>query len=200
MKCKKSDLQVLQLKKQVSKNDLVDKEWQKTVRNMLIKHRQDTSCAEERMTELLSRNENLENINKQLLAASKADADALQSSQLEIEALKSELKSKQDLKRSLIHQKRALADENRELVDQKSALEGELKGIKLEPKIDECPICFESVSLERKWTAFIPCGHRTCTECAQQISSLPRTTNCKKCPNCREIINSFLVLEGIYEF
>ena len=110
------------------------------------------------------------------------------------------VKSKQNLKRSLIHQKRALVDENRELVDQKSALEGELKGIKLEPKIDECPICFESVSLERKWTAFIPCGHRTCTDCAQQISSLPRTTNCKKCPNCRETINSFLVLEGIYEF
>ena len=122
-----------------------------------------------------------------------------QSLKLEIEALKSELKSKQTLKRNLIHQKRALVDENRDLIDQKSALEGELKGIKLEPKKDECPICFETVSLERKWTAFIPCGHRTCAECARQISSLPRTTNCKKCPNCRKTITNFLVLEGIYE-
>jgi len=154
MKCKKSDLQIMQLKKQVSKNELVDSEWKKTIRN---------GCIPRCRTKI------------------------------------SELTSKQDLKRSLIHQKRALADENRDLVDQKSALEGELKGIKLEPKIDECSICFETVSLERKWTAFIPCGHRTCAVCAQQISSLPRTTNRRKCPNCRENINNFLVLEGIYE-
>ena len=199
MKCKKSDLQIMQLKKQVSKNELVDSEWKKTVRNMLIQHRQDTVTAEKKITDLQAQNESLKTINDNFAAASKADADALQSSKLEIEALKSELKSKQDLKRSLIHQKRALAVENRDLVDQKSALEGELKGIKLEPKIDECSICFETVSLERKWTAFIPCGHRTCAECAQQISSLPRTTNRRKCPNCRENINNFLVLEGIYE-
>ena len=35
MKCKKSDLQIMQLKKQVSKNELVDSEWKRTVRNML---------------------------------------------------------------------------------------------------------------------------------------------------------------------
>ena len=59
-----------------------------------------------------------------------------------------------------------MAVENRDLVDQKSALEGELKGIKLEPKIDECSICFEAVSLERKWTAFIPCA-----ECIEHVQS-----------------------------
>ena len=93
MKCKKSDLQLLQLKKQVSKNELVDKEWQKTVRNMLVQHRQDIVRAEERNTQLQTQIENLEKINKQLSASSKADADALQSSKLEIEALKSELNS-----------------------------------------------------------------------------------------------------------
>ena len=190
---------MLQLKKQVSKNEFADKEWQKTIKNMLIQHRQDLRLLENKAKELQTDNKNLEIINKKLSAASKADADALQSLKLEIEALKSELKSKQTLKRNLIHQKRALVDENRDLIDQKSALEGELKGIKLEPKHDECSICFETVSLERKWTAFIPCGHRTCAECAQQISSLPRTTNCKKCPNCRKTITNFLVLEGIYE-
>lgn len=178
---------------------MVDSEWKKTVRNMLIQHRQDSVSAEKKIKDLQSQNEGLKTLNDNFSAASKADADALQSSKLEIETLKAELKSKQDLKRSLIHQKRALADENRDLVDQKSALEGELKGIKLEPKIDECSICFETVSLERKWTAFIHCGHRTCAVCAQQISSLPRTTYLRKCPNCRENINNFLVLEGIYE-
>ena len=130
MKCKKSDLQIMQLKKQVSKNELVDSEWKKTVRDMLVQHRQDSASAEKKITDLQSQNEGLKTMNDNLSAASKADADALQSSKLEIEALKSELKSKQDLKRSLIHQKRALADENRDLVDQKSALEGELKGMK----------------------------------------------------------------------
>ena len=146
----------------------VDQEWQKTIRNMLIQHRKDLHLLKNKVEELQTENGNLKNINTKLSGASKADADAFQSLKLEIEALKSELKSKQTLKRNLIHQKRALVDENRDLIDQKSALEGELKGIKLEPKKDECPICFETVSLERKWTAFIPCGHRTCAECAQQ--------------------------------
>ena len=70
---------------------------------------------------------------------------------------------------------------------------------KLEKTKQECPICIEPISIDRKWTAFIPCGHRTCSECADKISSLPRSTNKRKCPNCRENIIGFLVLEGIYE-
>ena len=66
-------------------------------------------------------------------------------------------------------------------------------------KLEECPICFESISINRKWTAFIPCGHRTCSECADKIAALPRSTKKRKCPNCRENIIGFLVLEGIYE-
>ena len=42
----------MQLKKQVSKNELVDSEWKKTLRNMLIQHRQDTVSAEKKITDL----------------------------------------------------------------------------------------------------------------------------------------------------
>ena len=85
--------------------------------------------------------------------------------------------------------------------DQKQESEAKKKTInnKLEKAKPECPICIEPVSIDRKWTAFIPCGHRTCSECADKISSLPRSTNKRKCPNCRENIIGFLVLEGIYE-
>ena len=112
--------------------------------------------------------------NEKLKASSKEASKVLEQKQLEA---KSQLKLKNDQKREL-----------------------EEKIKKLEtPKEDECPICFEPISIDRKWTAFIPCGHRTCSECADKISALPRSTNKRKCPNCRENIISFLVLEGIYE-
>ena len=81
------------------------------------------------------------------------------------------------------------------LLDKNKKLTIELK----EAKVEDCPICFEEISEERKWTAFLPCGHRTCSECADKISHLPRATNRRKCPNCRENINCSLVLEGIYD-
>ena len=68
---------MLQLKKQVSKNEFADKEWQKTIKNMLIQHRQDLRLLENKAKELQTDNENLEIINNKLSAASKADADAL---------------------------------------------------------------------------------------------------------------------------
>ena len=74
----------MQLKKQVSKNELVDSEWKKTVRDMLVQHRQDSASAEKKITDLQSQNEGLKTMNDNLSAASKADADALQSSKLEI--------------------------------------------------------------------------------------------------------------------
>ena len=84
MKCKESDLLVLQLKKQVSKNELVDQEWQKTIRNMLIQHRKDLHLLKNKVEELQTENGNLKNINTKLSGASKADADAFQSLKLEI--------------------------------------------------------------------------------------------------------------------
>ena len=92
---------------------------------------------------------------------------------------------------------------------QKRALEAKIKNLDdqlKKPKIDECTICFEEVSANRKWTAFNPCGHRVCSDCADKFcnkTSAPRwpaiqNTNRQKCPHCRQNVNSFLVLEGIY--
>ena len=116
----------------------------------------------------------LEEQNAKLKASSKEVSKVLEQKQLEA---KSQLKLKNDQKREL-----------------------EEKIKKLEkPKQEECPICYEPISVDRKWTAFIPCGHRTCSECADKISALPRSTNKRKCPNCRGNIIGFLDLEGIYE-
>ena len=60
-------------------------------------HRQDSVSAEKKIIDLQSKNEGLKTMNDNFSAASKADADALQPSKLEIEALKSDLKSKHDL-------------------------------------------------------------------------------------------------------
>lgn len=51
---------------------------------MLVQHRQDSASAEKKITDLQSQNEGLKTMNDNLSAASKADADALQSSKLEI--------------------------------------------------------------------------------------------------------------------
>ena len=104
----------------------------------------------------------------------------------------SELKLKNDQKRN---QQNIILQQRRDFQAKIKDLDTELQ----ESKQHECPICFEETSIERKWTAFLPCGHRTCSECADKISALPRNTNRRKCPNCRENINCFLVLEGIYD-
>ena len=93
---------------------------------------------------------------------------------------------------------------------QKRAMEVKIKNLDNQlkkPKVDECPICFEEVSANRKWTAFVPCGHRVCSDCANKFSDnkstprwpAPQNTNRQNCPHCRQNIKSLLVLEGIYE-
>ena len=68
----------------------------------------------------------------------------------------------------------------------------------LESGIDsECSICFEMVTAARKWTAFIPCGHRICTPCSGNIAA-SRGRGRNNCPTCRKEIDQFLILEGIY--
>ena len=119
-----------------------------------------------------------------------------------IPKLESELSElKKEHKRELSQQKEVLEAKIKALEDKNKKLSIDLKKSKIEmkKKVDDCPICFEDISLVRKWTAFLPCGHRTCSECADKISVLPRATNRRKCPNCRENINCFLVLEGIYD-
>ena len=63
----------------------------------------------------------------------------------------------------------------------------------------ECTICFEHVNADRKWTAFVPCGHRICQPCSETISAPSRGRSQNTCPTCRKGIEQYLVLEGIYE-
>ena len=53
---------------------------------------------------------------------------------------------------------------------------------------DECPVCLERA----RDTAFMPCGHRVCAECARILSqtawrgSGPRGDSESRCPECRQ--------------
>ena len=160
----------------IERNKLHDS-WKSKVGELLIENNKTVN-------ELEAKIKILERQNEGYKASAKQASIVLEQQHREfakIPALESELKLKNDL--------------NRDFKAKIRSLDAELK----ESKMDECPICFEATSIERKWTAFLPCGHRTCSECADKISSLPRNTNRRKCPNCRENINCFLVLEGIYE-
>ena len=160
----------------IERNKLHDS-WKSKVGELLIENNKTVN-------ELEAKIKILERQNEGYKASAKQASVVLEQQHREfakIPALESELKLKNDL--------------NRDFKAKIRMLDNELK----ESKMDECPICFEATSIERKWTAFLPCGHRTCSECADKISSLPRNTNRRKCPNCRENINCFLVLEGIYE-
>ena len=59
-----------------------------------------------------------------------------------------------------------------------------------------CPICFDEISEKRKWTAFHPCGHRTCANCF--IGITVDNQGDKPCPICRTVISVCVTLEGIY--
>ena len=169
------------VKQEVQKRNNLHECWKSAVEEVLIEHH-------EKVKQMEIENKLLKRQNEAYKASAKQAAEILEDDVSKITSLKSELKLKNDQKQNLIQQKRDFEAKIR-------ALDSELK----ESKVDECPICFEETSIERKWTAFLPCGHRTCSECADKISALPRNTNRRKCPNCRENINCFLVLEGIYE-
>ena len=170
-----------QVRQEVQKRNNLHESWKSTIEGILIEHNGKVRQMEDEIKLLKRQNEGYK-------ASAKQAAEILEDDVSKITSLKSELKLKNDQKQNLIQQKRDFEAKIR-------ALDAELK----ESKVDECPICFEEASIERKWTAFLPCGHRTCTECADKISALPRSTNRRKCPSCRENINCFLVLEGIYE-
>ena len=63
----------------------------------------------------------------------------------------------------------------------------------------ECTICFEHVNVNRKWTAFVPCGHRICQPCSETISAPSGGPSRNTCPICRKSIKQYLILEGIYD-
>ena len=87
------------------------------------------------------------------------------------------------------HQNHQLESKMKHMANKMEILESELNS--------ECTICFEHVNADRKWTAFVPCGHRICQPCSETIASRGRSQN--TCPTCRKRIQQYLVLEGIYE-
>ena len=68
------------------------------------------------------------------------------------------------------------------------------KGVANSPEL--CTICFEHVNQNRKWNAFHPCGHRSCSECFKDL--FQNEDGNKLCPICRAEITMTLTLEGIY--
>ena len=56
-------------------------------------------------------------------------------------------------------------------------------------------ICFEHVTQSRKWNAFHPCGHQSCSACFKNIC-VGEDGN-KLCPICRAEITMSLALEVI---
>ena len=59
-----------------------------------------------------------------------------------------------------------------------------------------CPICFDEISENRKWTAFHKCGHRTCCNCYNGLAK--NIHGNRLCPICRTVISVCVTLEGIY--
>ena len=59
-----------------------------------------------------------------------------------------------------------------------------------------CPVCFDEIGENRKWTAFHKCGHRTCCNCFKSLASNGQGK--KLCPICRTVISVSVTLEGIY--
>ena len=100
-----------------------------------------------------------------------------------LEGENSELKTKLDKAQSKLD---ALEHANRTLELENSSLREE----------NECSICCEEVRREsdKKWEAFVPCGHRFCSTCARNICSGQNGHNQRVCPNCRTDIEQILTV------
>ena len=61
---------------------------------------------------------------------------------------------------------------------------------------NECSICCEEVKPEsnKKWEAFVPCGHRFCSKCSRNICSGLNGHNQRICPNCRTTVEKILTV------
>ena len=61
---------------------------------------------------------------------------------------------------------------------------------------NECSICCEELKREsnKKWEAFVPCGHRFCSTCSRNICSSLSGHNQRVCPNCRTDVKQILTL------
>ena len=185
-----SKLEVTKLKDklddEVLERQKLHESWKTTVKDLIIENN-------DKINQLEAKNKMLERQNEGYKASAQNATEVLENQQQELKkkkskipALENELKLKNDQKRDLVKQKLAFEAQIR-------ALDAELK----ESKVDDCPICFEPISIKRKWKVFLPCGHRTCSDCADKISALPIKR--RKCPICRENIDDCIVLQGIYE-
>ena len=125
------------------------------------------------------------------------------------------------LKSQLDGKKKSISDADRELNTchkKIQQLEQEIKGYGeilndldgyskqeiVENSNQECAICCEIFSEDRKKVAYGPCGHSmTCVECSETMqrkttSNVVRGRKRSECPICRAEIKSTIILQGIY--
>ena len=55
-----------------------------------------------------------------------------------------------------------------------------------------CPVCMTDVDADKRWIAFYQCGHRTCSECYDDLQLTLQNT--KFCPICQAVISVSVVL------
>ena len=92
---------------------------------------------------------------------------------------------------------------NKEVTKLRTQLEAKTKIIqkmrKTRDSSQECTICCEVFSKDRKKIAFAPCGHSiVCVECSKEMKRNTRWGKKNECPICRSEIKLTLTLEGIY--
>ena len=90
---------------------------------------------------------------------------------------------------------------NAEIAKLKSQLDQKKKPINGN---QECVICCEIFSEDRKRVAYGPCGHSmACVECSETMlrkttANIVRGRKGAECPICRAAIKSTIILQGIY--
>ena len=59
-----------------------------------------------------------------------------------------------------------------------------------------CPLCFLELEGNKKWIAFYKCGHRTCSECYDDlILTVQQSMQLKStCPICKAVIEDTITL------
>ena len=83
-------------------------------------------------------------------------------------------------------------------------LDGDSKVESVENANQECAICCEIFSEDRKRVAYGPCGHSmACVECSETMlrkttANTARGRKSAECPICRAEIKSTIILQGIY--
>ena len=210
----KKDLKTAQKESKALQKELKQKNQKaqselKELENNLACYNQHNSLLENELKSLKKENRDLSN---RIKASTKAFADLKCENQqsfgritafgarlASLEGENSELKTKLDKAQSKLKTVRveqsmastksridALEHANRTLELENSSLREE----------NECSICCEEVKREsdKKWEAFVPCGHRFCSTCARNICSGQNGHNQRVCPNCRTDIEQILTV------